>query len=196
MGDVFPIRSKSKDSALKFGEEAIIIGLQLGYGMKYAIAKLNEDDKILPNVALRAKIFAASHTREFIKMTIVRKSRVQLVGVVGAAISDVSAKVASILQVFEILQISNCSTSVSLSENYFYSYFLRTVPPDSFQAKAMVDIRLKFGWIYVFTVDSEGIYGTRGTEAFHAIAQRSGICTDPITFVRRLTQNEDYVEVV
>ena len=113
-------------------------------------------------------------------MTIVRKSRVQLVGVVGAAISDVSAKVASILQVFEILQISNCSTSVSLSEKDFYSYFLRTVPPDLFQAKAMVDIRLKFGWIYVFTVDSEGIYGTRGIEAFHAKAQGSGICTDAI----------------
>ena len=60
MGDVFPIRSESKDSALKFGEEVSIIGLQLGYGMKYAIAKINEDDKILPNVALRAKIFDTS----------------------------------------------------------------------------------------------------------------------------------------
>ena len=60
LGDVFPIRPKSKDSALKFGEEVSIIGLQLGYGMKYAIAKINEDDKILPNVALRAKIFDTS----------------------------------------------------------------------------------------------------------------------------------------
>ena len=204
MGGLFPIHFKSEDSELKCGKEVSISGLQLAYGMKYAIAKINEDDKILPNITLRARIFdtcrsqtiAASHTREFIKMTIVRKTRAQLAGVVGASISDVSAKVASILQVFEIPQISYGSTSVSLSEKDIYSYFLRTVPPDSFQAKALVDICLKFGWTYVLTVYSEGIYGTRGIEAFHALAQDSGICTDHITSVRRLTQGKDYVDVV
>ena len=172
--------------------------------MKYAIAKLNEDTKILPNVTLQARIFdtcrsqiiSASHTREFIKMTIVRKTPAQLAGVVGASISDVSAEVASILQVFQIPQISYSSTSVSLSEKDLYSYFLRTVPPDSFQAKAMVDICIKFGWTYVLTVNSEGIYGTRGIKAFHALAQDSGICTDHITSVGRLTQKKDYVDVV
>ena len=166
LGGLFPIHFKSEDSELKCGKEVSIDNLQKAYAMKYVIAQLNDDDKILPNVTLQARIFdtcgsqiiSASHTREFIKMTIVRKTRVQLAGVVGAAVSDVSAKVASILQVFEIPQISHASTSVSLSEKDMYSYFLRTVPPDSFQAKAMVDICIKFGWTYVLTVNSEGIY--------------------------------------
>ena len=204
LGGLFQIHFKSEDSELKCGKEVSIMNLQLAYAMKYAIAKVNEDDKILPNVTLRARIFdtcgsqtiAASHTREFIKMTIVRKTREQLAGVVGAAISDVSAKVASILQVFQIPQISYASTSVSLSEKDIYNSFLRTVPPDSFQAKAMVDICLKFGWTYVLTVNSEGIYGTRGIEEFHARAQGSGICTDHITSVRGLSQGKEYVEIV
>ena len=204
MGGLFPIHIKSEDSELECGSKLSILGLQVAYAMKYAIAKVNQDDNILPNITLRATIFdtcrsqtiAASRTREFIKMTIVRKSRAQLAGVVGAAISDVSAKVASILQVFEIPQISHGSTSVTLSERDIYSYFLRTVPPDSFQAKAMVDICLRYGWTYVLTVNSEGIYGARGIEAFHALARDSGICTDHIVSVRRLSKREDYVDVV
>jgi len=35
------------------------------------------------------------------------------------------------------------------------------VPPDNFQAQAMVDVVLKLGWKYVSTVAVEGDYGER-----------------------------------
>ena len=39
--------------------------------------------------------------------------------------------------------------------------FARTVPPDTFQAIALVDIVKKFNWTYVSTIASEGSYGER-----------------------------------
>ena len=89
-------------------------------------------------------------------MTLQPEPDVQLAGIIGASVSDVSAKVASILQVFEIPQISPKSTSVLLSDRDIYRYFMRTVPPDSFQAAVMVDICRKFNWTYVLTVNSAG----------------------------------------
>ena len=41
---------------------------------------------------------------------------------------------------FQIPQISYASTAPELSDDRRYDFFSRVVPPDSFQAQAMVDI--------------------------------------------------------
>ena len=164
MGGLTPLRTKSLTTELECGDRLRLSGFVLAHGMLHAIEKVNALDSILQNITLDAKIcdtcrsqtIASGHTKEFIKMTLQPESGVQLAGVVGASVSDVSAKVASILQVFQIPQISFQSTSVKLSDRDIYSYFMRTVPPDSFQAEAMVDICLRFNWTYVMTVNSEG----------------------------------------
>lgn len=48
------------------------------------------------------------------------------------------------------------------------------VPPDSFQASAMVDIAAKFGWNYVSTLADDGNYGEKGVAAFEEIAKKFG----------------------
>lgn len=48
------------------------------------------------------------------------------------------------------------------------------VPPDSFQAQAMVDIVKAMGWNYVSTIASEGSYGEKGVEAFMQISREAG----------------------
>ena len=164
MGGLIPFRTKNSATEQECGD-SLLLGFVLAHGMLHAIEKVNALDSILQNITLDAKIYdtcrsrtiASGHTKDFIKMTLQPESGVQLAGVVGAAVSDVSAKVASILQVFQIPQISFQSTSVTLSDRDIYSYFMRTVPPDSFQAEAMVDICLRFNWTYVMTVNSEGI---------------------------------------
>lgn len=158
------MRTKSFTTELKCGEQLRLSGFMLAHAMLDAIDQVNSRDDILQNIILAAEIYdtcrsqtiASSHTKEFIKMTLQPDPDVQLAGIVGASVSDVSAKVASILQVFEIPQISFKSTSVLLSDRDIYSYFLRTVPPDSFQAAAMVDICMKFNWTYVLTINSAG----------------------------------------
>lgn len=48
------------------------------------------------------------------------------------------------------------------------------VPPDSYQAQAMVDIVKALGWNYVSTLASEGNYGESGVEAFVQISREAG----------------------
>lgn len=74
----------------------------------------------------------------------------------------------------QIPQISYASTAPELSDNTRYDFFSRVVPPDSYQAQAMLDIVTAMGWNYVSTLASEGNYGESGVEAFVQISRESG----------------------
>lgn len=76
--------------------------------------------------------------------------------------------------VVQIPQISYASTAPELSDNTRYDFFSRVVPPDSYQAQAMVDIVTALGWNYVSTLASEGNYGESGVEAFTQISREIG----------------------
>ncbi|KAM7401510.1 hypothetical protein PAMP_016819 [Pampus punctatissimus] len=77
----------------------------------------------------------------------------------------------------QIPQISYASTAPELSDDRRYDFFSRVVPPDSFQAQAMVDIVKSMGWNYVSTVASEGSYGEKGVDAFMQLSREAGgIC--------------------
>lgn len=74
----------------------------------------------------------------------------------------------------QIPQISYASTAPELSDNSRYDFFSRVVPPDSYQAQAMMDIVTAMGWNYVSTLASEGNYGESGVEAFIQISREAG----------------------
>lgn len=74
----------------------------------------------------------------------------------------------------QIPQISYASTAPELSDNSRYDFFSRVVPPDSYQAQAMMDIVTAMGWNYVSTLASEGNYGESGVEAFVQISRETG----------------------
>lgn len=61
----------------------------------------------------------------------------------------------------QIPQISYASTSAELSDKSRFEYFSRVVPPDNFQAQAIVEMVAKLGWKYVSTVAVEGDYGEK-----------------------------------
>ena len=75
---------------------------------------------------------------------------------------------------FQIPQISYASTAPELSDNSRYDFFSRVVPPDSYQAQAMMDIVTAMEWNYVSTLASEGNYGESGVEAFIQISRETG----------------------
>lgn len=76
---------------------------------------------------------------------------------------------------FQIPQVSYASTAPELSDNNRYDFFSRVVPPDSYQAQAMLDIVKAMGWNYVSTLASEGNYGESGVEAFMQISREAGV---------------------
>ncbi len=94
-----------------------------------------------------------------------------------------------ISSISQIPQISYASTAPELSDNNRYDFFSRVVPPDSFQAQAMVDIVKAMGWNYVSTLASEGNYGESGVDAFVQISREAG--TDLTRLVLYLMRKED-----
>nr|XP_060622283.1 metabotropic glutamate receptor 7 isoform X3 [Anolis sagrei ordinatus] len=165
--------------------------------MLYALDQINSDPELLPNVTLGARIldtcsrdtYALEQSLTFVQALIqkdtsdvrctngeppvfVRPEKV--LGVVGAAGSSVSIMVANILRLFQIPQISYASTAPELSDDRRYDFFSRVVPPDSFQAQAMVDIVRALRWNYVSTLASEGSYGEKGVESFIQLSRESG----------------------
>ncbi|XP_046839063.1 extracellular calcium-sensing receptor-like [Xenia sp. Carnegie-2017] len=82
-----------------------------------------------------------------------------IVTLIGGARSEISQRVNAIAGVSSLPQISYSSTSVSLSNKEAYRTFMRTIPPDNYQARAMVDILKHFNWSYVATVATDEDYG-------------------------------------
>lgn len=74
----------------------------------------------------------------------------------------------------QIPQVSYASTAPELSDNTRYDFFSRVVPPDTYQAQAMVDIVKAMRWNYVATVASEGNYGESGIDAFIQKSREDG----------------------
>ncbi len=70
--------------------------------------------------------------------------------------------------------MSYASTAPELSDNTRYDFFSRVVPPDTYQAQAMVDIVKAMRWNYVSTVASEGNYGESGVDAFIQKSREDG----------------------
>ena len=99
-------------------------------------------------------------------------------GIIGAANSGVSVPVAGLGRLFQMPQISYASSSALLSNRDLYGYFYRTFPPDNQQAKAMIDVLLKFNWTYVSAIHARTTYGEPGIEEFRALAEQHGICID------------------
>ncbi|XP_076469996.1 metabotropic glutamate receptor 7-like [Babylonia areolata] len=88
----------------------------------------------------------------------------EVAGVIGAFTSQHTIEVAKVLQLFELPQISPSATSDVLSDKQRFPYFLRTVPPDRDQVKAMGQLVRHFNWTYVSLVYSEDAYG-HGSQA-------------------------------
>ena len=142
--------------------------------MLYTLDKINQRTDILPGIKLGAIIYdtcrsptiTADKTKEFIKVTLKRPSvnGSEFAGVIGAFKSGNSVIVANFLRVFEIPQISYGSLTVKLSNKNVFNYFLRTVPPDSFFAAALVKLLLKMGWTFVSIVSSTGTWPETGAQ--------------------------------
>ncbi|XP_076863277.1 glutamate receptor, metabotropic 6b [Brachyhypopomus gauderio] len=196
LGGLFPIHARGP-AGVPCGEIKKEKGIHRMEAMLYALDQINSDPDLLPNVTLGARIldtcsrdtYALEQSLTFVQALIqkdtsdVRCSNgdpplipkpERVVGVIGASASSVSIMVANVLRLFAIPQISYASTAPELSDNTRYDFFSRVVPPDSFQAQAMVDIVKAMGWNYVSTLASEGNYGESGVDGFLQISREAG----------------------
>nr|XP_030139185.1 metabotropic glutamate receptor 7 isoform X3 [Taeniopygia guttata] len=196
LGGLFPVHAKGPPG-FPCGDIKKENGIHRLEAMLYALDQINSDPDLLPNVTLGARIldtcsrdtYALEQSLTFVQALIQKDTSdvrctngeppvfvkpEKVVGVIGASGSSVSIMVANILRLFQIPQISYASTAPELSDDRRYDFFSRVVPPDSFQAQAMVDIVKALGWNYVSTLASEGNYGEKGVESFMQISREAG----------------------
>ncbi|XP_041859914.1 metabotropic glutamate receptor 7-like [Melanotaenia boesemani] len=219
LGGLFPVHSRGIDGT-PCGDLKKENGIQRLEAMMYALDQINQDDQLLPNITLGARVldtcsrdtYALEQSLTFVQALITKDTSdvrctngeppvfvkpEKVVGVIGASASSVSIMVANILRLFQIPQISYASTAPELSDDRRYDFFSRVVPPDSFQAQAMVDIIRALGWTYVSTIASEGSYGEKGVEAFTQLSKEAGgICIAQSLKIPHNPKLEDYDKII
>lgn len=193
LGGLFPVhKSTAKDDSCmpRLFKEGVVLTEAMIYAVKYV-----NDKKLLPhNVILGydirdtcSKVITALKTSlDFVNERQVlseRESNSTLevssknpIAVLGAGNSVISSAVNNILSIFKVSQIGYASTSRILSNKNRYPTFLRTVPPDSHQGRAIAKIVSHFGWNYVALIASDNIYGRPLAETFKNEAKKLGVC--------------------
>ncbi|XP_063225236.1 metabotropic glutamate receptor 1-like isoform X2 [Bacillus rossius redtenbacheri] len=194
------------DGALQCGDIREMYGIQRVEVTFMTLDRINADPALLPDVTLGVEIrdscwyapVALQQSIEFIRDAIspaaalevcdsqqaprrgggagAAHGRPPLVGVVGPASSSVAIQVQNLLQLFHIPQVGYSTTSKDLSDKGRFSYFLRVVPSDYYQAQVMVDLVRRHNWTYVSAVNTDENYGHSGIQAFRELAERADVC--------------------
>ncbi|XP_071335420.1 metabotropic glutamate receptor 1 isoform X2 [Trachinotus anak] len=197
--------SAEKVAERKCGDVREQYGIQRVEAMFHALDRINSDPNLLPNISLGCEIrdscwhssVALEQSIEFIRDSLISirddkdgskwcidgtpsnqppPSKKPIAGVIGPGSSSVAIQVQNLLQLFNIPQIAYSATSIDLSDKTLFKYFLRVVPSDTLQARAMLDIVKRYNWTYVSAVHTEGNYGESGMEAFKELASQEGLC--------------------
>ncbi|KAK1889356.1 Metabotropic glutamate receptor 1 [Dissostichus eleginoides] len=197
--------SAEKVAERKCGDVREQYGIQRVEAMFHTLDRINADPHLLPNISLGCEIrdscwhssVALEQSIEFIRDSLISirddkdgskwcidgtpspqppPTKKPIAGVIGPGSSSVAIQVQNLLQLFNIPQIAYSATSIDLSDKTLFKYFLRVVPSDTLQARAMLDIVKRYNWTYVSAVHTEGNYGESGMEAFKELASLEGLC--------------------
>ena len=164
--------------------------LELLEAMLFAIDQINNDMNLLPNLIIGYDVRdtcndetigldeALDYVLEYNRPG--DFSTPFFLGIVGPANTSVTHPVATLLglEIFQFPLVSYGSSDAALSNKDLYKNLLRTIPSDSLQANAMVDVISHFGWEYVNIIFSDDEYGISGSNAFTDGATQHNICID------------------
>ena len=195
--------------------------VQLAEMMIFEIERINARDDILPNVTLGYVIrddcgsedIALWSALSYINQDTVYpdvNSRqlscphdfskddptdIPVVGLIGTPFSFTSLVVARVGSLYNMPMISYWATTDELSDKSRFPFFLRTVPPDEFQAGAMIDLLIRFNWKYVILLYSVNSYGVHGARQLRMMAEENGICIAQTIAVQPYAPESDLVEI-
>uniref|UniRef100_A0A3B3XG98 G-protein coupled receptors family 3 profile domain-containing protein n=1 Tax=Poecilia mexicana TaxID=48701 RepID=A0A3B3XG98_9TELE len=132
---------------------------QLAQAMLFAIEEINNSSDLLPGVSLGYKIYDT------------------------CGFNARSVKVAlALLNDYENVHFATCAC---LSDKSKYPSFLRTIPSDYYQSRALAQLVKHFGWTWVGAVRTNDDYGNSGMATFTETAQHLGICLEySVSFFR------------
>ncbi|XP_052073187.1 uncharacterized protein LOC127711238 isoform X3 [Mytilus californianus] len=169
-------------------------GLQLLEAFQYAVEYVNDKHGIFANILDGVKIgyvtldVCQSPTRAGNMIANIHSKNIELKNgnnvinpsrfdmYVGPMDSATSIRVADVLNALGIPQISYGATSLELRDSLKYRYFLRTVPADDKQARAIISYLKMFDLRNVQVIHTFNTVGDFGREEFSRLAYLNRIC--------------------
>ncbi|XP_029027865.1 extracellular calcium-sensing receptor-like [Betta splendens] len=156
----------------------LLPGISLGYEMYNTCGSITKSVKAALALSNGNKAVSASS-----KDPCTKPAQVQ--AIIGETSSSPSLVIATVIGPFHIPQISPFATCACLSDKSKYPSFLRTIPSDYYQSRALAQLVKHFGWTWVGAIRSNNDYGNDGMNTFTKTAQQLGICVEySLTFFR------------
>ena len=210
---IFPIHKKGNQSKRCSEKINVVRGIQRMEAMFYAIDLINDNHNILQNLHIKFKVHdscdQSSVALENIVSTIIQNTNSsnndicantenknettkKVFGFIGASKSGVSKQLANLLRLFRIPQISYASTSSELNDRKRYKYFLRSVPSDITESKAIIDLCGHFNWTSIAVIYSAGSFGESAYESLISEGHAKNVC---IVGSFKLTRKTNYANI-
>ncbi|XP_049432404.1 extracellular calcium-sensing receptor-like [Epinephelus fuscoguttatus] len=174
---------------------------QYAQAMRFAIVEINNRTDLLPGVSLGYKIYDACRSMaRAVRVTLALANgnevfsapseapctkSAQVQAIIGETSSSPSMAIATVIGSFYIPVISPFATCACLSDKTKYPSFLRTIPSDAYQSRALAQLVKHFGWTWVGAIRTNDDYGNNGMATFTETAQQLGICLEySVSFFR------------
>ena len=172
--------------------------------MIFAIERINNDTSLLSHISLgydvrdycrnlskAARLVYKLLTFDtYVNLSQNASRKKAIISLIGPSESSTALFIAGFLRMLNVSSISGSTTSAELS-SLTYDHLFRTVPSDTFLAKAMVDLVTHFNWSYVAVVGLDDSYGRNGVWAVvsESTSRKSSFCIALTEFVRRESLN-------
>uniref|UniRef100_A0A3Q3GML7 Extracellular calcium-sensing receptor-like n=1 Tax=Kryptolebias marmoratus TaxID=37003 RepID=A0A3Q3GML7_KRYMA len=202
LGGIFSFHSSWKNKENTYSEEpqpleCISLNFrefQFAQTMRFAIEEINNSTDLLPGISLGYSIHdTCGSIARSVKVALALNNgndnvssnseescnrRAQVQAILGETSSSPSTAIATVLGPFQIPLISHFATCACLSDKSKYPSFLRTVPSDYYQSRALAQLVKHFGWTWVGAVRTNDDYGNNGMATFTETAEQLGICLE------------------
>ncbi|XP_047246790.1 extracellular calcium-sensing receptor-like [Girardinichthys multiradiatus] len=222
LGGIFSFHSSWKNSQDNYKQKPLRLqctslnfrDFQFAQAMLFAIEEINNNTDLLPGITLGYKIYdtCGSIARSArVAMALLngdeikasplkacaRSAQVQVI--MGETSSSPTTAIAIAIGPFRIPVISHFATCACLSDKTKYPSFLRTIPSDYYQSRALAQLVKYFGWTWIGAVRTNDDYGNNGMSTFIATAEQLGICVEySISFFRTdpLDKIQNIIEII
>ncbi|XP_038071735.1 metabotropic glutamate receptor-like [Patiria miniata] len=187
-------------------------GTMLSEAMIYAVEQINRREDVLPNVTLgydirddcRSDDVALWHALALVNALNPNETSglcqaqhgAKVLGIVGTSETDTSIVVTKAAAMYKVPLVSYAAAGDELGDNFRFPYFLRTVPENSLQVRAMLDIIYTLGWVYVSLLHSVESDYLLSALRFQEIAADYKICVAYSAAIRTTADDKEVNQIV
>ncbi|XP_047451135.1 extracellular calcium-sensing receptor-like [Mugil cephalus] len=184
---------------------------QFAQAMLFAIGEINNSSDLLPGISLGYKFYdTCGSMARSVKVLLASvngnedvsaqsqgpcTTPAQVQAIIGETSSSPNTAIATVIGPFHMPVISHFATCACLSDKTKYPSFLRTIPSDYYQSRALAHLVKHFGWTWVGAIRNNDDYGNNGMATFTEVAEQLGICLEySVAFFR--TDSSDKIEKI